>query len=1481
MTDIFLLRIVMRASKAVLDDATATLDRLQRELDAVIQNLGPQDPLAVALQKEVTAQNKVVIKAQANFNPKLAAYQAAVLADPMHSADPGLPLVLLPVRIETAYFPTPQGMDLVVRVYPDDIHVDTHEPELTQAELAAGTAYWRAVWGAGPNQARLDIAWTLILRQLKPARAAWSVRALLPAVPRPAEETPADQEQPEPPLATVHTRPGTFNRPARTTLLPDHWSIIGLRDDGIQIFHVEGAPIPDTLELSFGPGEPGDQGPDASDLPFQEGSRWLVDLDAAIANGMAVRIPLTEPDFKVSQLFVLGTSASVPPGEGAARLESALIAHQYTNGLAFLPPGTPTNNTSQTRSAWESAPTIPSPSDLDIARAGYRPGTHQNAAVVASAFGVDGSEVLSVAHHGLADQQSDIATIQRFLWPALGSRALSSIYTTWDVPQVGAADWKQHLDRPFAQALQAHAGGWVRSRGTLPVMRVGNQPYGLLPALSLDDWVTPAADPLTKLIPLLRSFRSNWAASLGTSTRVPPGADQNANSTVVNILQRQPVSVDIKVRAQLDPASRSITILDLPKAPIAGLPSNSQLSLSVPALTTTPLPVRVVQDGAVDRAALLSYQGMLRDGIAVIEQQPGHTKDTFLAQNKDLLGFNAFPGAPPADLFLSLIQDAFFDPLIPTEQTDAGLAFFIVVAALSFNLADPNVIKLVHDTLPSAKAFVERWDAVCGVSPDGYEAAIRETLDVFSHRLDAWITSLAARRLDEMRAARPSGLVLGAYGWVENLEPKGRVTDQHYIHAPSMNHAATAAVLRAGYDSHGNSGPLAVNLVSSRVRNADWLAAGVRSGQTVGALLGYRFERGLHEANLDGMIPGLRKTHPLPLPVGPNADVQGKVALEAIAERTVVDGLSLSKNRADVLAQVALADRATVSGLLDDLVDVIDSFGDLLLAESVHHLVGGNPHRAGLTADTAGRGEPVPDRFDVTLTPRSGRPLTWQLGALMPADFSSAATGWRTDRPRALAEPHAEAWAETMLGNAGSWLILCTLTTDAGPSPGTLTLDELQLCALDVVTESSGNPSQLELRIVEEASGGLPAGSSVSVVHTPNPDGTPGFGELLSLCARIRAALSKAAPLTPQHLQGADSSTVDGIDVSDLDARATALETSFSAAVESLQNAAQVLDADPVDDATVRSLRSALIGVADHGVPGAWPMSGSDTEASNVAGLRFQASSLLSAVRPLAGRIRPAAPTADAKGSVVTAWLGAVTEYVHGIVGTGIPLIPVYALPKSSQYAAAFAEGAAPQGADLAAIMVWMRRISRVRAGSAALHDVLLAAEVLQSASPGLTAVQLPVVRDTLWAGLPFPGGSPPKVRIGLVFSKPAAIDPAAPFCGFVCDTWTEQLPGVTAVASKDRGYEASEVTGLAFKVDTPAAAAPQAVLLAIAPDPAAGWSIDILFDTVKETLDLAKIRSVDLGDLVRLGRVLPAIRTSSSVDQMLSDAAKIAGGKQ
>ena len=59
------------------------------------------------------------------------------------------------------------------------------------------------------------------------------------------------------------------------------------------------------------------------------------------------------------------------------------------------------------------------------------------------------------------------------------------------------------------------------------------------------------------------------------------------------------------------------------------------------------------------------------------------------------------------------------------------------------------------------------------------------------------------------------------------------------------------------------SGPFAIDLSSRRVREAKWLLDGVRQGQPLAALLGYRLERRLHDAQLDRFIYPLRELAPL------------------------------------------------------------------------------------------------------------------------------------------------------------------------------------------------------------------------------------------------------------------------------------------------------------------------------------------------------------------------------------------------------------------------------------------------------------------------------------------------------------------------------------------------------------------------------------------------------------------------------------------
>jgi len=46
---------------------------------------------------------------------------------------------------------------------------------------------------------------------------------------------------------------------------------------------------------------------------------------------------------------------------------------------------------------------------------------------------------------------------------------------------------------------------------------------------------------------------------------------------------------------------------------------------------------------------------------------------------------------------------------------------------------------------------------------------LKSVFDLFTHRLDAWISSPASKRLDSMRKRESEGIHVGAYGFVENL----------------------------------------------------------------------------------------------------------------------------------------------------------------------------------------------------------------------------------------------------------------------------------------------------------------------------------------------------------------------------------------------------------------------------------------------------------------------------------------------------------------------------------------------------------------------------------------------------------------------------------------------------------------------------------------------------------------------------------------
>jgi len=217
-----------------------------------------------------------------------------------------------------------------------------------------------------------------------------------------------------------------------------------------------------------------------------------------------------------------------------------------------------------------------------------------------------------------------------------------------------------------------------------------------------------------------------------------------------------------------------------------------------------------------------------------------------------------------------------------------------------------------------------------------------------------------------------------------------------------------------------------------------------------------------------------------------------------------------------------------------------------------------------------------------------------------------------------------------------------------------------------------------------------------------------------------------------------------------------------------------------------------------------------------------------------------------------------------------------------AEVVASLATSSQLQGGDPLAAVTWLQRAAHVRDGAARLETSMLYAEATAGPQPlRLRVAQLPRTAGDRWAGLPGTAAQPvPNGRLSLVVQSAAANPPAAGarLTGLVVDEWTEVIP------------QASQLTGVSFHVDQPAARAPQAILLAVAPSESHVWSLSALEATLLETFDLARTRLVD-GEALgaapppgipaptpRLGQYLPAVYLASApaTDTVTTDLTKV-----
>ncbi|MFD1325031.1 hypothetical protein, partial [Micromonospora sonneratiae] len=746
----------------------------------------------------------------------------ALLQAPWSSLSTWYPVVMLPVRLETRF----AGATLKIRVYPDQIHIDTHEPGLTTEEKEAGEAYWNRLAGDPPAPAAAadpqpdEAPWAELVRRFGQHRAGWIARVM--------EPDPATGDFPDP-----QWRPAPWCEPARVRLLPSQWIAVGRTTSG-DLFSGTSSPVTRDLAAGLTPllpdspstGTPIDQLSPES-IPVDDGMRWMVDYGSAEAVGMAfsVTVPVDgggRPK-PIDRLLVFGVDAQTAPELSAQALGRLLEAHAATDGLSFLPPDTPTNNT-ETVTAGKRVVVAPvTRADTTTTDADSAAGLTAHALAVPLTS--NGSDLLTVTRR-VATRAAAPTGLARAANAGLNERRLERHvrHVLW---HAGLGGMLRHLlpvaTRAEQEQIRDHFVDDVHPEGPLPTLRVGALPYGLLPVSALGLRQTPRPDEGRAVTVLRNLWQRVWLPS--PVPRVLPGLP-NPDDTMWEILGTDARVLEVRARsmlgneyvswlwrfARLDlgPAWRQ-QIVEPGRALLAAIGLGSdidpRLSLAVYAEHAFELASAMLdRPGQTDPVRVHAYLtalaavGLRGDEIPVAPADADPVPLFYRLLRVALIAehsaaadvFARAAGLPAA----SEITEAELVDIRPHELTATVRRRLATVVpdsggtTLGSYLATPRPTDSRHVTATAdleqfrvaltglANALVPPLPdppapAVTPLDPADLERYIAGTLGLATHRLDAWITSLATVRLNRTIATRPAderpGVHVGAYGWVTDL----------------------------------------------------------------------------------------------------------------------------------------------------------------------------------------------------------------------------------------------------------------------------------------------------------------------------------------------------------------------------------------------------------------------------------------------------------------------------------------------------------------------------------------------------------------------------------------------------------------------------------------------------------------------------------------------------------------------------------------
>lgn len=1100
-----------------------------------------------------------------------------------NNLDANVPVLLLPVRLETAFIDTTEKKELWLRIYPDDIAVQQHETVLSEKEFEQGKFYWQLFFESEKNPTESEnhkkAAWENIRSLFGPNRSAWVAKQTVPVnwANRAALTKKEELQFPE----VQFLKPDEWTKAPTTSILPDKF-IVSIFKGETKVHEQVGNFVPDTLFLGQDPF----QGAEAftkteSGIEFGKDFSWMANFEEAIAVGMAMKIELKDEFYLnpakrlIDKIVVLGVLLSKDGTESASSLDDLLENHRYTEGLAIIPQGTPTNNTEEAAAGYIPNEDPQPKGYYEIPEVGsLQKDPFCDANRLVSSLNINSSTLEGIAHDTSTDHLEAV-TMNSALFPATIGYYFDTLMENYV------------LDK-FIPLLSNFFENYVTGAGPLPAIRVGDQPYGILVSSDFPNFKSADSEPDQQILTdeihrILRFFSAHWAAQSQKVLYVGQETDQsgkplNSDDVFLNVVGLAPSSTSFERRTgylndlpMFQTEQPEIQRFKSEAASHQTLISNQFREFSGGGSAGNPMfssmffrhenrvhiPEKNLIDGLTqDSESLLlpdiaeigkNYLQWLSEitSVETLEKQDlsGGKAPNFLlyllARHSLLLelrkaALNLWPAKKDNAIHRGTFDRTYlnYGGFFSKAQRDLTIweILHAELAKVGLTSKDPLIKSLgdflLNDPEGPGNAINQLKNAIVTISklPTArLERLLTGHLDCLTYRLDAWQTGLFFKKLDGRRkdqAAPVKGTYLGAYGYVENLMPtvKQAVSQDSLpdnlkpadgtsvfktkdnaglIQAPSLDHAAAAALLMTGYRNHAtpqDPGAFAVNISSSRTRKATQILQGIRNDQSLEALLGYQFERSCHERtlknqNLNQFILAFRNKYPIENQYDEQEGESDDTESFRKVPPVVVNGLTLSleKNRtifADIMRPVVSALNASeFNNLFDAVVDevenlnnTLDAVKDLLMSETVFQAAAGNTARTGAVLEALREGS-LPPEPGILKTPRRSRFSFNQLIAIHFPQTESSFNPWGSEiplSPRSQFEPGLNSWIAELIGQPQS--IVCEVNhtnsdTDVVAPMLFINLLDLKIQPVDffmmVSKEIQGGISDLEKRIIQ------------------------------------------------------------------------------------------------------------------------------------------------------------------------------------------------------------------------------------------------------------------------------------------------------------------------------------------------------------------------------------------------------------------------------